>query len=106
MLASKIADSRCRAVPTQAVGALPQNFCMKTLGSGNGPDADSEETWTNETLPLGMRRELLERELQRFIAKKQAVQSGVTKKEGAGERRSGKDHPKADGSSPGEERAS
>jgi hypothetical protein len=75
---------------------------MNTLGSGNGPDMGGDESWTNELLPLGTRRELLERELQRFAATKRHAPSAA-RQEGA--ERSGGDHPLADDTA-GSERAS
>lgn len=76
---------------------------MSTLGSGNTPDTGGEDSWTNELLPLGIRRELLERELQRFVADKRQVQPGKPGQKAA-EHRKG-DHPLADDAA-GSERAS
>lgn len=67
---------------------------MKTLGCGNTPDTGSDESWTNELLSLGTRRELLERELQRVIVNKRHVPSATPRQED-GEHRAG-DHPQAD----------
>ena len=38
---------------------------MSIPGSGKGPD-DRDDTWTSETLPMSLRRELLERELDKL----------------------------------------
>jgi hypothetical protein len=83
------------------VDARQQNCFMNTLGSGNGPDTGSDESWTNELLPLGKRRELLERELRRVVANKRHAQS-APRQEGA--ERGGGDHPQADDTA-GSERA-
>ena len=45
---------------------------MTNSRSGSGPDADKDANWTNETLPLGLRRELLDRDLQSLIARKRS----------------------------------
>ena len=39
---------------------------MNETGSGSGPDDGDAGTWTSETLPLHVRRELLERELKKL----------------------------------------
>jgi hypothetical protein len=67
---------------------------MSKLGSGNTPVTGGGESWTNELLPLGIRRELLERELQRFVANKRQVQAARPGQKAA-EHRTG-DHPLAD----------
>jgi hypothetical protein len=74
---------------------------MTKLGSGNGPDASGDDSWTNELLPMGTRRELLERELQKFIASKRHRQSAPRQD---GTDRGGGEHPLADDSA-GSERA-
>jgi hypothetical protein len=69
-------------------------------GSGSGPaEADRDATWTNETLPLGIRRELLDRELQNLVRKKHAEASRSSGPGGGGQ------HPVADGPAP-DDRAS
>ncbi|MBI5277152.1 MAG: hypothetical protein HY854_11885 [Burkholderiales bacterium] len=39
-------------------------------GPGGRPYEGADASWTNETLPLGVRRELLDRELQNLVARK------------------------------------
>jgi hypothetical protein len=43
---------------------------MGKTGRDDAPGVGSASSWADETLPLGLRRELLDRELQQFIAKK------------------------------------
>lgn len=43
-------------------------------GAPGQPGADS---WTDETLPLGLRRELLDRELQKFMARNKRDRSAA-----------------------------
>ena len=76
---------------------------MSTFGTGGRPDAGSEESWTNETLPMGIRKELLERELQNYMAGKRHGPSASTSHD-CGHAADGSGHPVAD--SPGDDRAS
>jgi len=72
---------------------------MTNSRSGNGPDADKNATWTNETLPLGVRRELLDRDLQSLMARKRARHSSsdaLHKEQGA------TGHPVGDAPAPDE----
>ena len=39
---------------------------MSAKGSGLGPDDPSSDSWANETLPMSVRKELLERELKKL----------------------------------------
>lgn len=65
---------------------------------------DHDASWTNETLPLGIRRELLDRELQKLMARKrQGTASAGSQPGHSAESASG--HPMA-GAPPGDERAS
>jgi hypothetical protein len=47
---------------------------MSEIGRHDAPGEDSS-SWADETLPLGLRRELLDRELRKFIADKQRAQA-------------------------------
>lgn len=51
---------------------------MSSTGSGDGPDDRASGSWTTETLPLSVRRELLERELRRLGFRKAAAKGGPT----------------------------
>ena len=51
---------------------------MTNSRPGTRPDADQEANWTNETLPLGLRRELLDRDLQSLISRKRSRPSSVS----------------------------
>jgi hypothetical protein len=39
---------------------------MNDIGSGSGPDDGDAGSWTTETLPLNVRKALLERELKKL----------------------------------------
>ena len=43
---------------------------MNDIGSGSGPDDGDTGTWTSETLPMHVRKELLERELRKLGIRK------------------------------------
>ena len=45
--------------------------------SGSGPDPGDTGTWTTETLPLSVRKELLERELNNLGFRKRGAQAGA-----------------------------
>ncbi|HZN47120.1 MAG TPA: hypothetical protein VFB71_05825 [Ramlibacter sp.] len=57
---------------------------MSSTRSDDGPDARESGTWTTETLPLAVRRELLERELKRL---------GFRKADGQGQGRASQGGP-------------
>ena len=68
--------------------------------AGAGPE-DREGSWTNETLPLSVRRELLERELKKLGFRKSGIDGGVSARAGASQQQQqpqGK-HPHADSES-------
>lgn len=44
--------------------------------------ADTGDSWANETLPMGVRRELLDREIQKLIERKARAQAGNTQAQG------------------------
>jgi hypothetical protein len=46
--------------------------------SGSGPDARDTDTWTSETLPMSVRRELLERELKKLGLHKGPARGGAS----------------------------
>jgi len=48
---------------------------MKPTSSSGSPEADGDSSWANELLSLGTRRELLDRELQRLMAKKRHIEA-------------------------------
>lgn len=43
---------------------------MNTNRSGSGPDTSDDASWASETLPMAVRRELLERELNKLGARR------------------------------------
>lgn len=51
--------------------------CMNETGRDRAPGGDGATSWADETLPLALRRELLDRELQDFMATKGRAQSSA-----------------------------
>ena len=51
-------------VPLRRPAPRLHHACMSAHGSGGSNDRD--DTWTSETLPMSVRRELLERELKKL----------------------------------------
>jgi hypothetical protein len=54
---------------------LPRIDGMNETARDGAPGQPGSDSWADETLPLGLRRELLDRELQKFIARKNRGQS-------------------------------
>jgi hypothetical protein len=52
---------------------------MSGMGPGGGTDDRAADTWTNETLPMARRRELLEHELARLGFRKAAAGGGASR---------------------------
>jgi hypothetical protein len=50
---------------------------MNEAGRDDAPGNEGAISWADETLPLGLRRELLDRELQAFIANKNRARSAA-----------------------------
>ena len=48
---------------------------MNKIGRDGAPGKPGIGSWTDETLPMGLRRELLDRELQNLIARKNLGQA-------------------------------
>ena len=75
---------------------------MDSSGYGKGAGSDGvpaweDSSWTDETLPMGLRKELLDRELQKYIAKKQTARPAASSSEARADRgSSGVGHPQAD----------
>jgi hypothetical protein len=71
---------------------------MSASRSGGGPEDRETATWATETLPIAVRKELLERELNRLGFRKAGTQGGNAAagasptEPGEG----GSSHPKAD----------
>jgi hypothetical protein len=69
---------------------------MNGNGSNDAPDADKDASWANETLPLGMRRVLLNRDLEKALGRRH--QHGQPGPRQEGESSTGSDgHPNAEG---------
>jgi hypothetical protein len=73
---------------------------MSATRSGIAPDDAGAGSWATETLPMSVRKELLERELNKLGLRKAAAQAcGSTAQEPAGAQQQGdtaSSHPKAD----------
>ena len=55
---------------------------MIDTGCGSDPDARDTDSWTSETLPMSVRRELLERELKELGLNKAAARGGASPQPG------------------------
>lgn len=70
---------------------------MNETTRDTAPGQPGADSWADETLPIGLRRELLDRELQKFIARKNRALSATPA-------RSGEREPDAGRPAPGERR--
>jgi len=57
------------------MGSRDQNPAMKEKGNQAAPGVGASWSWADETLPLGLRKELLARELQK-LAETKATKAG------------------------------
>lgn len=73
---------------------------MSVKRSGGGPDDPRAASWASESLPLSVRKELLERELQRLGFRKAEARRAAAGVEGGLQQESQSAHPQAD--SPGQ----
>jgi len=73
--------------------------CMSAKKSGTGPNQDDGGNWATETLPMSLRKELLERELNKLGFRKATAQGGSSSDSGSSQQHgdSGSSHPQADG---------
>jgi hypothetical protein len=72
---------------------------MSATGSRSGPDDNDAGSWATETLPMSVRKELLERELNKLGFRKAAAQAGTSAHDGGGAQQqadAGSSHPHAD----------
>jgi hypothetical protein len=74
-------------------------YIMSGTRSGGGPDEGDAGSWANETLPMSVRKDLLERELKKLGFRKGGTDSassskGVTQQQ----QQPLGEHPKADDS--------
>jgi hypothetical protein len=72
---------------------------MSVMGStrSGGPDQRDTGTWTTETLPLSVRKELLERQLDELGFRRKAAHGGATREVAEKQQQQGESHPKAGG---------
>lgn len=77
--------------------------------SANGPGRDDDASWATETLPLAVRRELLERELAKLgFRRKQAHGASAAHEASAGsqhQQHPPSSHPQADAQGSGDRHA-
>ena len=70
---------------------------MSATRSGSGPDGADAGSWATETLPMSVRKELLERELSKLGFRKAAAQAGASAHEGSTPQQADAgSHPQAD----------
>jgi hypothetical protein len=73
---------------------------MSGTRSGDGPDDRETVTWATESLPLAVRKEMLERELKELGVRKAAAHGGSLRDGGAPQQQSSHGgesaHPRAD----------
>jgi hypothetical protein len=69
---------------------------MSGTKSGGEPDDGLSASWTSESLPMSVRRQLLERELNKLGFRKTEAGRAVAAEDGQQEGQSS--HPQADGS--------
>jgi hypothetical protein len=71
--------------------------CMSAARrSGSGPEDGQAGSWTSETLPMAVRRELLERELKKLGFRKADAGRGASASEGAAHQQQAQTgHPQA-----------
>jgi hypothetical protein len=77
--------------------ALGKNRFMTTNRSGNGPDTNTDDSWASETLPMAVRRELLERDLSKLGARRNDSQGARGHDSVSGQHQGQSSHPQADG---------
>ena len=78
---------------------------MSATGSEDGPDDAGAGSWASESLPMSVRKELLERELSKLGFRKAAAQGGAPARvAGAGQQQAeaASSHPQADGAAAGD----
>jgi len=74
---------------------------MNDMGSGSGPDDGDTGSWTSETLPLHVRKALLERELNKLGFRKAAPHENASAQQQQQPQGGPSSHPRADGEAPG-----
>ncbi len=78
---------------------------MTDTRSGGGSDGGDSGSWTSETLPLSIRKELLERELRKLGFRKAGSQPGGSHDGGSAQQQQqpqgSSSHPSAEGDADG-----
>lgn len=72
---------------------------MSARRSGEGPDDVPSDSWANETLPMSVRKELLERELKKLGFRRRAAQGSAQQQQQP--QGGGSSRPQADASEGG-----
>jgi hypothetical protein len=67
------------------------------MNDGQGRSGEDTGTWTSETLPLHVRKELLERELRKLGFRKAASHEGGSAQQQQQPQGGASSHPQADG---------
>jgi len=78
---------------------------MSATRSASGPEETDAGSWASETLPMSVRKQLLERELSKLGLRKAVAQFAVSAAEGARAQQpgdAGSAHPQADPGAGGE----
>jgi hypothetical protein len=69
---------------------------MMETGSGREPDPRDTESWTSETLPMSVRRELLERELKKLGLPRGSARGGASPQAGGQQQQQPQPQPSAE----------
>lgn len=69
--------------------------CMSSTNGGNGRNDDGP-SWAAESLPMSVRKELLERELRKLGFRKMESQGGNAQQQQQPQRHESSSHPNAD----------
>lgn len=68
---------------------------MSSMESGRAASDEDDGSWAQESLPLAVRRQLLERELKKLAARHASAQPGGSTRD-AQQQQGQSDHPSAD----------
>ena len=71
-------------------------YGMSGTRSGGGPDDRDMGSWANETLPMSVRKDLLERELKKLGFRKSGADGGASSHGAAQQQQQPQGHPQAD----------
>lgn len=87
----------CLAGADNVPGTACQTSGMNATRSGGGPEDGDSGSWASETLPMNIRKELLERELKKLgFRKAEARRTAAGSDTGGGQQDGQTSHPQAD----------